>query len=182
MNSGLVLLKDWETTGLTLHPNAEARKQPRAIEFGAVLFDCAVERVVDEFECLINPEVDVEPIITKITGHTNEKLRAAPPFRDVYKDILPFYQRASGLVSHNLPFDKQILITELTLLGVAAFPWPQHELCTVNYFTPHWGRFPKLTEVYEMTFGRPLLQTHTALDDVKAMTEVFIEHKIWRFM
>lgn len=184
MNQGRILLHDWETTGLTLHPNADPRKQPRAIEFGGILLavDGDAATVEEEVSLIINPEQQIEEIITKITGLTQAQLDTEPPFAAMLPQIEPVYAKADGIVSHNLPFDKQIMIGELARLGRTDFPWPTKELCTVNFFTDHWGRFPKMTEVYEWTFERPLAQTHRALDDVKALAEIFIHHKLWRYM
>lgn len=177
-----ILLHDWETTGLTLHPDADVSKQPRAIEFGGVLFCCEKEEVVDTFSMLINPGVALEPIITKITGLHDEDLAGAPSFAEALPELRRIFGEAQGIVAHNLPFDRLILRGELSRLAADDFPWPQSELCTMGAFTAHWGRNPKLTEVYEWTIGRPLAQTHRALDDVLAMAEVFKAHQLWRYM
>ncbi len=38
-------------------------------------------------------------------------------------------------------------------------------------YTPQFGHRPKMTELYENVMGKPLLQTHRALDDVRALYE-----------
>jgi DNA polymerase III epsilon subunit-like protein len=180
MFDGLAIVHDWETTGLTLHPGVPAYRQPRAIEFGGALVDCKTGEVVDELGFLVNPGETIEPIITKITGLTNAELAEAEPFEAHLEKLAAFFGRAGLAVAHNLPFDRQILFGELDRLGRRGhFPWPGRELCTVNTFVDRWGRFPKLTEVYEWTFGEQLAQTHRALDDVRALAGVFARNRLW---
>jgi DNA polymerase III alpha subunit (gram-positive type) len=71
----MILVYDTETTGLTLHPNAPMRKQPKMIEFGGVLLGRSGE-IVEEYNVLVHPGEDVSPEITKITGITNDMLDA----------------------------------------------------------------------------------------------------------
>jgi len=68
------LVYDTETTGIPKHPNAQKSVQPRVIEFGGVLCDESGQ-VLEELQILINPGIPLEPIITKITGLTDEDLR-----------------------------------------------------------------------------------------------------------
>jgi DNA polymerase III epsilon subunit-like protein len=85
-------------------------------------------------------------------------------------------------VAHNLPFDRAIMRGELARHGVTDFPWPEREVCTVGLYKEAWGRNPKLLELYEDVLGRPLAQTHRALDDVKALVEIIQSEELWRFM
>jgi DNA polymerase III epsilon subunit-like protein len=175
-----IAIIDWETTGLTLHPDAPAHKQPRAIEFGGIVLDRA--ETILEASILINPGIPLEPIITKITGLTDEDLREAPPFEVVLPQLREFFAGVDGVVAHNLPFDRAILRNELARLNVLDFPWPRRELCTIGVYSPDWGRNPKLIELYPAVMGRPLAQTHRALDDVKALAEIFIKDQLWELM
>ena len=78
------------------------------------------------------------------------------------------------LMAHNLPFDMGMLTNELRRLGRQyAFPYPPNQVCTVQLANEMiYGRRAKLTELYEKTMGKPLAQTHRALDDVRALVEV----------
>lgn len=169
-----VLLFDTETTGLTLHPNVDVSKQPRVIEFGGLLLDVGRRIVIEEVSMLINPGEPITEEITSITGITNDDLKDAPSFVECLPQLRRFFADASMAVAHNLPFDKAILMGELKRAGAADFPWPKQELCTVGVFTDEWGRNPKLTELYEKVMGKPLEQTHRALDDVKALLQIFL--------
>lgn len=167
----LIVVFDTETTGLPLHPDAPLEKQPKIIELGAALLDARGE-VVDTFQQLLHPGEDVTAEITKITGITNEQLVGQPRFADVLPQLREFFGRAFAVFAHNLPFDRSLLRFELRRAECEDFPWPAAEYCTVGLHRGEWGRNPKLLELYEKTMGRPLAQTHRALDDVMALVEV----------
>ena len=178
----MIILLDFETTGLTLHPRADLKKQPKAIEFGGLLLD-ADGKWVEEASIMINPGEPITEEITKITGITNDDLKDAPTFAEVLPQIERMFRQARMVVAHNLNFDKQILMGELARLGrVELFPWPKQEMCTVQLYREDYGRNPRLIELYERVMGKPLAQTHRALDDVKAMAEVFLAEELHTFL
>lgn len=175
----ITLVFDWETTGLTLHPDAPPEKQPRAIEFGGLLIDGDGQEL-EAVDIMINPgDLPLPPEIVKITGITDADLQDAPPFAQVLPQIARMFSQAQLCIAHNLPFDRSILRLELARAGVTDFPWPQHELCTVGLYRDHWGRNPRLVELYEAVMGRPLAQTHRALDDVRALAEIVVKERLW---
>ena len=176
----MIIVFDTETTGLTLHPDAPVNKQPRMIEFGAVLMDPRNGEIVEEASILIHPREEVTAEITKITGITNDDLKDAAHFEDVLPQIRRIFSEATCVMAHNLPFDKAILRGELARANVLDFPWPRQELCTVGLYKDAWGRNPRLIELYEHVLGRPLAQTHRALDDVKAMCEIITAEQLWQ--
>ena len=169
----IVLFYDTETTGLTLHPNVDVSKQPKLIEFGGVLFDAAFNSIEEEFSILVNPGEPITEEITKITGITNDDLKDQPTFIELLPTFRRIFSSCTTVVAHNLPFDKAIIWGELKRHGVTDFTWPPNELCTVGLFRDQWGRDPRLIEVYEKFMGKPYEQTHRALDDVRALMEIF---------
>lgn len=178
----LALGFDWETTGLTLHPDAPLRKQPFSIEFGGALLSLRTGKVVDTMNVVINPGFEVEPIITKITGHTNEFLAAHRPFIAEWPEIRKFFDRATAMFAHNLPFDKMILSLELMRNGVTDFEFPARPTCTVGLYREQYGRNPKLSELYEDKTGKPANQKHQALADVMLMVEIVQKEELWQVM
>ncbi len=84
--------------------------------------------VVDKFISLINPEREIQPFVTKLTGINNKMLRSAPKFHEVAKRILEITQDAV-LVAHNAQFDYRILRTEFRRLG---YNYHRKTLCTVD--------------------------------------------------
>lgn len=172
------LVFDFETTGLTLHPNAKPALQPRAIEFaGLVLAQDGT--ILSEHSWLINPGVPIEEVITKITGLTNDDLATAEPFAAGIDRLRLLCAGADVLVAHNLPFDHAILSHELATAGALdGWPWPRWGLCTAQTYEPLWGRRPKLIELFEAVTGNQYQQTHRALDDVRALATVVAQEKL----
>lgn len=180
----MILVFDTETTGLTLHPDADYRKQPRMIEFGGVLLG-ARGAVEAELSVLVNPGEPLTPEITKITGITDADLADALPFAEVLPQLRLMFNGATAVVAHNLPFDRAIVQGELRRLNpelATTLRWPAREMCTVGLYAPDWGRNPRLVELYEATMGKPLRQTHRALEDVQALVEIIQQEQLWRFL
>lgn len=172
------LVFDTETTGIPKHPNSKMSVQPRIIEFGGLLIDeDGVE--LEELSLIINPQMEIEPIITKITGLTNDDLRDKPLFVDVYSEIAAMFEKADCLIAHNLPFDSTMIQLELQRNSIRNidFPWPIFNCCTVQLNMPEYGYRPKLTELYEEVIGKKLEQTHRATDDCRALVEIVIKEK-----
>jgi len=168
------IIFDFETTGLPLHPDAKIDKQPRVIEFGAVIV-AGSGQIVSECSLLINPEQKLDATITKITGLTDAELVGKPVFLEAEPELRSMFGLADLMVAHHLPFDQFLLELELQRAAISDFPWPRYALCTVQAYQEEWGRRPKLTELYERVTGKPLRQTHRALDDVLALAEIVIK-------
>lgn len=171
MTKDLIVVFDTETTGLPLHPDAPLEKQPKIIELGAALLDFE-GNVVDKFQQLLHPNEEVTELITKITGITNEQLVGQPKFVDVLPQLREFFDRAFAVFAHNLPFDKKLLMFDLSRAACEDFPWPSQEYCTIGLHRSIWGRNMKMTELYEHAVDKPLPQTHRALEDVMALVEI----------
>lgn len=168
----LALVFDTETTGLAKHPHSKMAVQPKIIEFGGALVNVHSGIVVDTLQLIIDPQEPIEPIITKITGLTDEDLKGQPTFTEVAGDIRKFFDAADVLIAHNLPFDSTLLELELQRHEIEDWPWPAIRICMVQEHAEEWGRRPKLLELYEEATGEPLHQTHRALDDVMALIKV----------
>jgi DNA polymerase III epsilon subunit-like protein len=178
----MILVFDTETTGLTLHPDAPVNLQPKMIEFGAVLLDPHNGKVEEEISILVYPGGPISAEITKITGITDADVEGCPTFIEVLPQLRRVFGSAHTMVAHNLPFDRMIVAGELARHQVADFNWPMNGICTVGLYKEVWGRNPKLLELYEWVLGKPLAQTHRALDDVLALVEIVQKEELWRLM
>ena len=165
------LVFDLETTGLLKHPAAKDSAQPRAIEFGGVLLNSRGE-VLDEAQQLINPGQPLEAIITKVTGLTDADLAGAPHFAEVAPRLRMLFAAADVVIAHNLAFDRGVIEAEVARNALVDWPWPARWLCSMQEHAEEWGGFAKLAALYEAYLGKPLAQTHRALDDVRALVEV----------
>lgn len=175
-----ILVFDTETTGLLPHPSAPLSEHPHIIEFGAVLMSAKTGKVEEEVSILINPGVPITDEITRITGLADKDVRDAGTFMEVLPQLERVFSAAGTVVAHNLPFDRGMIRAELRCHGLVEFPWPGKEVCTVGLYREIWGRNPKLTELYEYVMGKPLAQTHRALDDVMALVDIIQHEKLWR--
>lgn len=172
------LVYDTETTGLLLPSVSDLTQQPHIIEFAVAELD-ENYKVIAAHAWLINPGVPLTPVITKITGLTDEDLFDKPSFIQVLPEIEAVFLGADRLMAHNLPFDMGMLTNELRRVGREyAFPYPPNQLCTVQLASDLiFGRRAKMTELYETVTGKKLEQTHRALDDVRALVEIVRNEK-----
>ena len=74
------------------------------------------EKVIETFSTLINPESNVSPFVTRLTGITNEMLRDAPKFHEVAKQIWNMTENAI-FVAHSVNFDYTFIREAFKSLG-----------------------------------------------------------------
>jgi DNA polymerase III alpha subunit (gram-positive type) len=163
---------DWETTGLPLHSDARLGQQPKTIEFGGILTDG--NEVISTTEFICNPEIQIEQIITDITGLTNDDLRGYGPFSDNLDALKAYFSAADVIISHNLSFDKRMLDFDLRRIGLTLVDvgWTdQIEICTVEQTFHMYGRRMRLTDLYNTLVGE-YVQKHRAVDDVLLLHKV----------
>lgn len=167
------IILDFETTGLLRPSVIAAEHQPRPIEFGGIVVEDG--KIVAEHGCLIDPQKPLDAEITKITGITNEMLVGAPTFETALLAIEPLFVGCDQMIAHNAEFDRGILFYALQRAGRhESFPWPRKTVCTIEEYRHKFGRRMKLTQLYEHFVHKPLVQTHRALDDVKALHEALV--------
>lgn len=173
MTKSLVI--DCETTGLLLPSVSDLNDQPRIIEFGAVVIQDG--DVVQRYNQLINPGFDIETVITKITGITNDDLKGKPKFPEVADEIYAMFEGAEMVIAHNVEFDSTMVHNEFKRLG-RSIDFPDL-ICTVQEFYHVYGRRMKLPELYRHFLKKELKQTHRAIDDVEALVEILQHIKYW---
>lgn len=170
-----MIIMDCETTGIPEPALVPLEQQPRIIEFGALKVDDTTLEVVGSFQFMCNPGMSLPPIITKITGITDADLKDKPKFARYFNDMVDLFLGERYVVAHNEPFDHRMLELELQRLDrLTSFPWPPNRICTVERTAHRTGKFLKLTELYQMLFGRDPEQKHRALGDVEILHEVCI--------
>ncbi|MHB0754716.1 exonuclease domain-containing protein [Polaribacter sp. M15] len=110
---------DIETTG-------NGHKGQKITEISIFIFDGKV--VVDEFTSLVNPEQNIPPFITNLTGITNAMVRYAPKFYEIARKVEEI-TKDTIFVAHNVNFDYNIIKDEFKNLG---FDFKRKKLCTVR--------------------------------------------------
>ena len=95
---------DFETSGLSPHQG------DRAIEIGVALFDG--ERVIDTYQSLMNPGVEVPYFIEDLTGISQEMVDDSPASTTVMREVRQIIGDLP-IVAHNASFDKRFMDSEL---------------------------------------------------------------------
>ncbi len=99
----------------------------KVMEIAIIIHDG--ERVVEEFNTLINPKVPIAPFIKKLTGITDSMVKNSPTFEEVSARILEMTQ-GRIFVAHNVGFDYGVLRNEFRRMGIR---FDRKQLCTVKF-------------------------------------------------
>lgn len=165
-----MIVFDTETTGLPVAMNMPLDRQPHIIEFAAIKLDDDTLEEKDRIEFLCKPPISIPPIITNITGITDDKLKDEKPFSAYMKPLVNFFIGEKVLIAHNIDFDRKLLMFELSRMGMMTnFPWPPIHICTVEKTTFIKGHRLKLGELYEIATGNKIKDAHRAMNDVEAL-------------
>lgn len=126
--------------------------------------------IVDQFISLVNPEIEIQPFVVKLTGINNAMLQTAPKFFEVAKRIIEMTSDCV-LVAHNADFDYRILRTEFRRLG---YDFTLKTLCTVELSKKLLPEQPshslgKLVRA----LGIPMADRHRASGDAMATVKLF---------
>lgn len=167
------VLFDTETTGL-LKPSANSvDDQPEIVEIYLVMINEEFE-LIGEFESFFKPKIPLTEELTKIHGITNDMLKDAPTFEDMYEDMAKFMTGTDELIAHNLAFDRSMLANELIRIDkLIQFPWPRINTCTVEMAMPIEQRRMNLATLHTYATGKPHEGAHRAKDDVHALVRCY---------
>lgn len=166
---------DTETTGLIDNLSMPDAHLPELIEFYGCEFVWETGEVVREFETFVKPERDIEEIITKITGITDETVKDAPRFPDVAERIQEALLWTEPVLAHNLSYDEDMLTLEFRRRGLdLRLPL---RVCTVEQTVHLKGYRLSLGALHETLFGEPHQDAHRARTDVMAMVRCCVELK-----
>ena len=124
----------------------------------------------EEYETLVNPEMEIPLEAERIHGITNEMVAFAPPFRRLAPELL---ERLSGadLAGFNLlRFDLPLLKSEFERSG---HPWDPSSCRVLDVQVLFHRMEPRdLTAAYRFYCGKTLEGAHGALVDTRATLEV----------
>jgi DNA polymerase III epsilon subunit-like protein len=166
-----VVAFDCETTDLLRNRTIKDRHLPKIIEFYSCLFDLSSDSPPEaELELILDPEVPIQPKITKITGLTDEDVRGRPTFFQVATQVRDFLQSAPLVLAHNASFDKEVVEVELERAGIPMV-WPE-VACTVEATVHLKGARLTLGDLHEHLLGWRFPAAHRARNDVEALVRV----------
>ena len=166
------LVFDTETTGLISNSMIPLARQPKIIEFAAILLNDGEEEAKENW--LFNPGERLNDEVKGITSLKDSDLVNAPPFAQLAPDIATLIEYADEVVAHNLSFDQAMVDVEMKRANVGPINWPQL-ICTVEATEYLKGFRLKQMDLYEHLFGEKFEGAHRAATDVKALSRIFIE-------
>lgn len=87
------------------------------------------EQVIETYETLINPLVEISAYVSKLTGITDDMVSTAPTFEQV-ADHIDNLTRDCVFVAHSVNFDYSYIASAFKRLGVE---FTRRKICTVRY-------------------------------------------------
>ena len=128
------------------------------------------EKILDQYETLIDPECRIPYNITRITGIDDSMVAGKPKFYEVGKTILE-YLNGRTFVAHNVNFDYGQIRREYKDLG---FDYQTSKLCTVRMSRKVFPGLPSYSlGKLSKSLGVELTRHHRAMADTAATTEIF---------
>ena len=152
-----IVALDLETTGL------DSRKDT-IIEIGAVRFNN--RRIEDEWSTLVNPQRQIPPFITKLTGISDAMVRNSPTIHEVLPDLEHFVEDLP-ILGHNVKFDLSFLHAQ----NVFKFNDSLDTYDMASVLVPNAGRY-NLGALGQL-LNIPHPATHRALDDARVTHGVY---------
>ncbi len=165
LDSSRFVVFDTETTGFYPHKGDEI------ISVGGVVIDNG--QLTDEtFIQLINPNRGIPPLVTELTGITDEMVATAPGFVVVCNEFMDFVG-SSMLVAHCGAFDFSFINAQLRKnCGEKLNPLVLDTYLLSHLLFPD-RRIHSLDYLAE-TYGVPITDRHTALGDSNITGKVFL--------
>ena len=159
----LVIL-DVETTGLTNFDNY-------IVEIAAVKVRDG--KIIDEFEALIKPPISINEEASKVSGITDQMLVDKQDFASVWQDFQSLLED-SIFVAHNAKFDWGFFQSELKRNKIN--PLTNRRMCSIELVKSVHPKLPTYKLEYLVNhFKTKVINTHRALDDVKATAEIVLQ-------
>ncbi|MDP7978413.1 ATP-dependent DNA helicase DinG [Bacillus multifaciens] len=157
---------DIETTG-----NAWKDGKDKITQIAAVVVEDG--EILEIFSSFVNPERDIPPFITELTGIDETLVKQAPLFRDVAPMIVELLQGAY-FVAHNVHFDWNFLKEELRQAGfseVTCSKIDTVELAQILLPTADSYKLRDLAKRYGFDHDQP----HRADSDAMVTAEIFLQ-------
>jgi DNA polymerase-3 subunit epsilon len=158
----LYAIIDIETTGGSI------KQGSRITELACYVFDG--NKIIDQFQTLLNPEQNIPSFITRLTGITNEMVSSAPRFFEVAQRIVEMTE-GKIFIGHNVQFDYSFVRNEFKSLG---YNYERETFCTCRSsrkLIPGFGSYSLGS--LSNSLGIKLANHHRAADDALATTKIF---------
>lgn len=158
-----MVLIDCETTG-------GKPSQHRVIEIGLLLIDDG--QITDRWQTFLDPERELPPFITKLTGISPPMLVGQPHFADV-AETLREKLKDRIFVAHNARFDYGFIKTEFERAGIA---FNAKTLCSVKFSRALYPQFKRhgIDQIIKR-FDFSIENRHRAMDDADIIWKLFVK-------
>lgn len=159
------IIFDTETTGLN-------EQTDKIIEIGALKYEN--NQLVEEFSCLINPEIEIPPIITSITGITNDMVKLEKTIEEVLPKFIEFVSDYP-IICHNTPFDMGFINENLKKLNLPILQnqtFDTIELARTYIPKAYNYKLETLKKYFHLDFG-----SHRSIEDCKSTNYIYQECK-----
>lgn len=152
---------DLETTGLSFRTEKITEVGIMKVKDG---------KVIDEFECFVNPEKPIPQRVVEVTNITDDMVKDAETIDKVLPKVIEFVGD-SVLVAHNADFDIGFLKYNAKQLGLSLENTYLDTLRLAKQLFPDFKKY-KLGMIAD-NLGVEVLVAHRALDDVDTTVKVF---------
>jgi len=192
-----VLTFDTETTGLSKNRNAIPTPEsnltdfPHIVQFSWIFYDTETNEILDIQDKIIkvNPGTIISEKSISIHGITYEiSMAQGCPIDEVITLFIKCVDTADLIVSHNIHFDRNMVLAEIYRLPQSHPNYDNHisfgsvtrerfyctmengtELCNIPSFTNSnkmgFTKYPKLSELYKHLFFEDPVNLHNSLND-----------------
>jgi DNA polymerase III subunit epsilon len=184
LNNNIYLFFDTETTGLPQNwkaPVSDTNNWPRIVQIAWIL-SSQENGQLESKDFIIKPEGFSIPIESSdVHGITTEQAyEEGKDLLDVLDEFDRDLDKSNRLVAHNISFDEKVLGAEFIRKGVENDFFAKRRLCTMQKSTDYCklpGRYgykwPTLSELHNVLFGKDFEDAHNAMGDVIATENCF---------
>lgn len=147
-----------------------ASSNAKIIQIGIVIIENGV--ICQTYETDVNPHEDLDEHIKQLTGLDDQRLRQAPDFSQVAREVYELIEDAI-FVAHNVKFDANLLAEALFWEGFELLTPRVDTVELAQVFYPTFDKYAlgNLCELLEI----PLENAHTALADAQATAQLFLK-------
>ena len=183
-----IIVLDVETIGLPGFTHARATLtdiQPRMVQLSWIVYNGRGEELKRQNHIIYPENFSIPPFNEQYHGISTERAkREGKPLREVINLFLQDLNEAEYIVGHSIESDVDYIAAEMVRLGMEPVIYEKKKICTmksskefcrINHPRRPGFKYPKLSELYEILFGKSFKNQHDAIADAQATADCFWE-------